>query len=564
MIMQPKFDPQIIFKTFHQVFWISLVITILILFSSLYSIQVLDRVLSSSNYYTLFWLTLAAILIYIELHFLQCRRVKILNRLANIIDLNFTEKDIRDIFLLRYSTGFASNISNIRAFITHPSGIVGFYDSILGIFFLIAIFSVHWINGMIALFGTITIAVISYNLERIFIKEKYANVQKILNSYNTWINSTYKEGVFVRSTCLKNIVKYVFRTKKSNLKTKIEYDDLQAIHQNVTQGMKAILQTLLFASSASLVVANYMTSGGIIVTSILFGKIVQPFTNIGLMIKLSQSFLKSYGIVGDEYRQSQKMSDLTNSNNNKTSDVTIIRKLEGITIRIDGLFIKQIPNIYQGDILYSLKGISLAIPSGTAISLIGGNNSGKTVLLQTIAGAIRPTLGKVMIDGIDIGVCIDAEENLVSYLSIDAELINGTVLQNITRFEENVDMEMLNEICKLSGTDSFISSLSNGYQTLLENAPISHGQKRMILIARSFYKWPKIILLNNPTISLDDRGAILLFKLIHMAKSKGSIVICETQNVNLMRNTDKYIMLRNGELQEYDSPEKLFQKPQNV
>ncbi len=547
--MEKNFNIDSLFKTLYQIFWVSSVISFLFLISSTYSIQVLDRVLSSGSYHTLFWITFMAIAVYAEMHFLQAKRVKILTRLSCNVDLHFLAMDLHTSLLYR-SNKISSNIANIQAFLISPYGIIGLCDALWGVGFLIAIFCIHWVNGLIAMLGTIAIGIIAYVMENALLKPKGEIFTGKANYANKWMSGASKDSGLI-ATCFKNILAFISTNRLSLSYVKIDHKDIEAKYQNITAGMKAVLQTLLYASSACLIIENQMTSGEMIATSILFGKMSQPFTAIGSIIKTMKNFSGSY-------KEMRHLMFMQNDEN------LIPEMTNGTVLSIEKLHISAIKGVYQEENRYALRDINLKIPSGASIAVIGNSSGGKTVLLQAICGVIKPVFGKVKLGELDVEKYIGAGGVFVSYLSIDADFLVGNVLQNITRFDSNPDKLQLEEVVRTAKLEGFILSLVNGYETTIDNLPISFAYKRLILIARAFYKWPKVILLNNPSMGLDEVGLNSLQRLIFIAKGKGCIVITETQNNALIKASDRCIVLNNGELQKYTEPANLFNKPLEV
>ncbi|AHE66207.1 peptidase domain-containing ABC transporter [Legionella oakridgensis] len=170
------------------------------------------------------------------------------------------------------------------------------------------------------------------------------------------------------------------------------------------------------------------------------------------------------------------------------------------------LSVKNISFRYTLNDKYILNNISLNIEAGEKVAIIGPSGCGKSTFLKIMMGLLDKTEGEIFIDGISI-----KDFGLRNYRCLTAcvmqedSLMSGSILDNITFFDENIDIERVYNVAKLSFVHDIICKLPMGYETLIGDmgSTLSGGQKQKILLARALYKKPKILFLDEATSHLD-------------------------------------------------------------
>jgi len=150
--------------------------------------------------------------------------------------------------------------------------------------------------------------------------------------------------------------------------------------------------------------------------------------------------------------------------------------------------------------------LSLRINPGEKVAIVGASGCGKSTLLKMMMGLLKPTSGRILIDGIwldDFG--IRHYRGLVAAVMQEDALLSGSILENITFFEEEVDLEHAYHVARLVCMDDVIRKLPMGYETRVGDmgSTLSGGQKQRILLARALYKKPTILFLDEATSHLD-------------------------------------------------------------
>ena len=199
-----------------------------------------------------------------------------------------------------------------------------------------------------------------------------------------------------------------------------------------------------------------------------------------------------------------------------------------------------------------LDHIFLEVSPGSIVAITGSNGTAKSILLQIIAGTVRPDSGSVYID--DINPCehtLSELRNLIGYLPQDGSIFKGTILENLTGFRyDEQTIEDAKEAGAELGLDTVIDLMAQGYHTPLTDSasdPIPPGVKQRVSLSRILTNKPAILLFDDADRALDKDGYNLLFRLIGRLKGKATIVLV-TQDQNLMSFADQFFHLDNGRL----------------
>ncbi|KTC96423.1 peptidase domain-containing ABC transporter [Legionella feeleii] len=170
------------------------------------------------------------------------------------------------------------------------------------------------------------------------------------------------------------------------------------------------------------------------------------------------------------------------------------------------LTLKNIFFRYNQNDRYVLKDINLDVAAGEKIAIIGPSGCGKSTLLKVMMGLLHKTEGEIFIDNLPIkDFGLKNYRDLIASVMQEDSLISGSIGDNISFFDENVDRERVYHVAKLASIHEDICQLPMGYETLVGGMglSLSSGQKQRILLARALYKKPKILFLDEATSHLD-------------------------------------------------------------
>lgn len=192
--------------------------------------------------------------------------------------------------------------------------------------------------------------------------------------------------------------------------------------------------------------------------------------------------------------------------------------------------------------------LSLDIPAGANIAIIGPSGTGKTSLMKIMLGLQQAETGKIEADGIDIQhIGLRNYRSQIAAVMQDDQLMSGTLAENISFFDPQMDMQRVSQAAQLAGIHEDISQMNMGYNSLVGDmgSALSGGQKQRLLLARALYRKPKILLLDEATSHLDAALEHYVNQAIQQL-SMTRIVIAHRQETIL--NADVIYQLHEGKL----------------
>ena len=209
-----------------------------------------------------------------------------------------------------------------------------------------------------------------------------------------------------------------------------------------------------------------------------------------------------------------------------------------------------------------LKNISLEIPKGKTVALVGQSGSGKTTLADMLPRYYDVDTGKITIDGVNIKDMRVADlRGLMGIVTQESILFNDTVFNNISFGMENASEEEVIAAAKIANANDFITAMSDGYQTTIgdRGSKLSGGQRQRLSIARAVLKNPPILILDEATSALDTESERLVQEaLINLMKQRTTLVIAH--RLSTIVHADEIIVMQSGEIVERGTHQELLNK----
>ncbi|WP_354441181.1 type I secretion system permease/ATPase [Ottowia thiooxydans] len=221
---------------------------------------------------------------------------------------------------------------------------------------------------------------------------------------------------------------------------------------------------------------------------------------------------------------------------------------------------------YRPEATPVLRGLSLDVRPGEVLGIVGRSGSGKSTLTKLVQRLYVPEQGKVLVDGIDIGL-IDAAQlrQQVGVVLQENLLFNRSVRENIAIADPAAPLEAVMRVARLAGAHEFISELPEGYDTLVgeQGGSLSGGQRQRIAIARALFTNPRILILDEATSALDYESEAIVQR--NMASiCHGRTVLIIAHRLSAVRQAHRIIVMDKGRIVEAGPHDQLVQQPQGL
>ena len=207
-----------------------------------------------------------------------------------------------------------------------------------------------------------------------------------------------------------------------------------------------------------------------------------------------------------------------------------------------------------------ISDFSLKVEAGKKIALVGSTGSGKTTIVNLLMRFYDVDSGSILIDGTDIrDVSTDALRDSIGIVLQDTVLFTDTVRANLKYADPSISDEKMIEAGALSNCDGVVNALSDGYDTVLtlSGASLSQGQRQLITIGRAFLSFPRILILDEATSSVDTRTEKhIQDAMFRLMENRTSLIIAH--RLSTIRDADLIVVMDNGRITEMGTHEELL------
>jgi len=255
---------------------------------------------------------------------------------------------------------------------------------------------------------------------------------------------------------------------------------------------------LIVGFGATFVINGHLTIGGLAACTLLSGRAMQPLQKaVGIWARF-----QSVALARERVREIFSLPVVQRNGLPALADFKGGVELENVSFSYGG---ENSPKI--------LTDVNIKIEPGEAIGITGGNASGKTTLLYTMMGALEATEGRVLFDGLDVrDIDLEKLRKQIAYLPQEGVLFNGTILENITMFNEDLTDEAM-EISALLGLDGVVAHMPMGFDSKVGDGAtdsLPRGIKQRVAIARALLPRPRVVLMDEANTAMDSAGDAIL------------------------------------------------------
>lgn len=512
-------------------------INLLMLVPSIYMLQVYDRVVTTGSHVTLTMLTLVTAFLFLVMGGLEWVRSQILIRTGAKLDVMLNRRLFDAVFKQTLLSGGKlgsaqplSDLLSLRQFLTGP-GLFAFFDAPWMPVYLALLFIFHPSFGFFAVFNAVVLSILTALTEKTT-KPELNKANRAAIEASQYVTKNLRNAEIIESMgMLANVRQRWMEKNNEVLSLQAEASGKASVLSNASKVFRMLSQSLALGLGALLVLEQEISSGLMVAGSILMGRALAPIDQMTSLWKSFVSAREAYDRLNQLLLQIPARPD------------TMPLPAPRGHLRVESAVV-----VPPGTTTPVIKGISLDLPAGNLLAIVGPSAAGKSTLARALLGIWAPRSGAIRLDGADIAAW-DREElgPYIGYLPQDIELFDGTISENIARFGE-IDPVKVVRAAQDAGVHEMILRLPNGYDTVIGGlgGVLSGGQMQRIALARALYGGPVLIVLDEPNSNLDDQGEAALQQALINLKRRGATAIVVSHRMNLLTLMDGIMVLQDG------------------
>jgi PrtD family type I secretion system ABC transporter len=518
---------------------------------SLYMLQVYDRVIPSRNIATLIGLSLMVLFAYLMQGYFDALRSRMLCRVATMFDAGLQEQIHTALATLPLRGAKPMlmqqplrDLDQIRTFMS-GMGPTAFLDMPWIPIFLIALFLFHPLIGFTALAGTIAIVAMTLLSERL--SRGAAKAAMDLSAQRQVLaDATQRNAEVIRA--LGMLDRFTARWSRANeryLQENIRATDVSANLGSGAKVLRYVLQSGMLGLGAYLVVVDKASGGVMIASSIMMGRALAP-------VEVALGTWKQLIAARQGLKRLREICKVTAPP--AAPPVDLPRPSRELTVQ-------NLSVAPPGADRPIVTNVSFALSAGMGLALLGASASGKTSLSKALVGIWPSLSGVVRLDG----GALDQWRNgdlgrYVGYLPQDVALFDGTVAENICRFDEGATSEAILKAARIAGVHELILRLPDGYATRIGGGgmSLSAGQRQRVGLARALFGDPFLVVLDEPNANLDTEGEQALTRAIQAMRAAKSIVIVISHRPSALAALDMALVLYEGKAIAFGHRDEVF------
>jgi PrtD family type I secretion system ABC transporter len=528
-------------------------VNLLMLTGPLFMLQIYDRVLPSRSLPTLVGLALLALMLFAFQGVLDALRGRILLRIGAALDERLSPRVFDLVMRLPLQarvtadgTQTVRDLDSVRGFLS-SMGLAAFFDLPWMPLYVAVCFLFHPWLGVAVLFGAILICSLTLLTERLT-RSAGRDSAALAATRHRLVEAARRNAAVLQALGMRRRMAEIWaKTNDAYLQTQQSASDMVAGFGSLSRVLRLIVQAGVLGLGAYLVIQQEVTAGVMLAATILSARALSP---VELAIANWRPFVAA--------RQSwQRLSETL-------AAVPVEERQIALPPPARNLRVVAVTLVPPGRNSAVLHEVSFQLAAGSALGVIGPSGSGKTSLARALIGVWKPARGAIRLDGATLGQWnSDALGRHIGYLPQEVELFEGTVAQNIARFQADADPNLLMTAALAAGVHDFILRLPQGYKTEVgENgAMLSGGQRQRIAFARALYGDPFLVVLDEPNSNLDAVGEQALTNAIAAIRARGGIAVVIAHRPSAVAAVDQILVLNEGRMQAFGPKQQILQPP---
>lgn len=530
----------------------SLVINLLMLTGPLFMLQIYDRILPSSSVPTLVVMAVLVALLYLVFGLLVSIRSRVLGRIARRIDEQIAGSSFKA--AVRLPTLGGDTIKNlvptrdletIRQFLS-GQGPATVFDLPWMPIYLLIVFLFHPVLGLVATAAVVVIVTLAlaneYSVRRPMRDAGLSNARGLALVDDARRNAE----VIGTMGMLGNLQRLWAESRRSYLNSAQTAGDRGGSLSAAIKATRFGFQSAILGTGAYLAIHQVVSPGVMIAASIIMSRALAPIDQAVAhwrgFVNARQSFVRLKEVMAVDQPAGEKTELPTPNSSLDVADLSIAppatRKL-------------------------CLQQIDFSLAAGEALCVLGPSGCGKSTLARALVGVWSPLRGSIRLDGAEIDQFPDeARARHIGYLPQDVALFEGTVAQNIARFDEDASSQDIVSAADLAFATDAILALPDGFETKLGpgGSGLSAGQRQRIALARAVYGNPFLIVLDEPNSNLDTEGEQALSNAVKALRERGKIIVIVAHRATAIALASQILVLNAGLLAAFGPKDEVLPK----
>jgi ATP-binding cassette subfamily B protein/subfamily B ATP-binding cassette protein MsbA len=456
-------------------------------------------------------------------------------------------------FYSRYSVGrvitrVINDVETLREFITWAVlAIARDVMALAGI--IIAMLALNLKLSLIT-FATIPLMILATYIYRRTARSAYRRVRAAVS----WVNSVLAENIngirVVQAFSRQNYNYGTFAnyTNRYHLQTVIAAAKVAASFLPVVDVLGALATAAVVWIGGTAVLGESITAGVLVAFVLYIDRYFEPIRDLSRRFDTLQSTMAGGERILDLMDTPVEVKD--------AEDARALPLIKG------DVSFENVSFHYSDDPALVLRQISLDVPAGSTVALVGETGAGKTTLVKLVSRFMDPTEGRILVDGIDLRtVTQDSLRKQMGVVLQDPFLFNGSVKENILFGRLDATDAEVEDAARAVGAHDFIMNLRSGYETSVEEGGVmlSVGQRQLISFARALLADPRILILDEATSSVDTQTELIIQKALErLLAGRTSFVIAH--RLSTITNANLIVVVHDGAIVEQGSHEELLSK----
>jgi len=518
-------------------------VNLLALAVPIFTLQVYDRVVGSGGISTLEGLLIGMVIVLVFDYILRQSRSRIMQRVAMRVDIIIGRKLFEKVMSLplqaleaqpsAYWTSLFRDADTVRNTLSGASAIL-IADLPFAIFFLGLIFI---LAPPVAPVMVVMLPIFMFIAWRSASETASASADERQSSQtrDSFINELIAGRTTIKALSLDHSMRPQWEEKHAeNIERALARGSKTDGFSNFGATLSLITTLLLTTVGAIAIIDQKLTMGALIATNMLSGRIMGPANQLVTQWRTYTSFKQSV----------EKLGMLFNTASERQESAVQIERPNG-EIELETIIFS-----YGEGGKPVINDVSLTIKARGVHALVGRNGSGKSTLLKIIQGLYRPSKGRVLLDGADLSQFTrDEISSWIGYVPQESILFTGTIRDNITLRKTDATDEEVLKAAEEAGVHQFVIDMPDGYGTDIgeSGANLSGGQRQRIAIARALIGDPPVLVLDEPSSSLDRQAEQELRRtLVEIGRDRTVIIV--THSPILLAACDDLVAMDRGKI----------------